>query len=143
MLNKVKMLYKSAVKKANEKIYELVTKLYINMSNKRHLNLCPNTEVLSDYRDTTVGLFNPIECIYFAIREVYDKSTILLISGVSVEYTDVIKVNIYTARPGLIIGLRGRCIDALGDKLTKYFGRKIEIKLHEVKTPVWLGPFYY
>lgn len=48
---------------------------------------------------------------------------------------DNLKVNIHTARPGLVIGKKGTGIDALRDDLRKKLGRDVTINIHEVRKP--------
>jgi small subunit ribosomal protein S3 len=49
--------------------------------------------------------------------------------------SDRIGVNIYTARPGIIIGRRGADIDRLKDELKEIVNRDIYINIKEVKEP--------
>ena len=45
------------------------------------------------------------------------------------------KVNIYTARPGIIIGKKGAEVESLRKTLQKMTGKEIFINIHEVKRP--------
>lgn len=50
--------------------------------------------------------------------------------------SEKIRVNIHTARPGVIIGRKGADIDRLRDELTKLIGGKeVQINIREVKNP--------
>ena len=49
--------------------------------------------------------------------------------------SDNIRVNIHTARPGVIIGRRGADIDRLREDLVKLIGKEAQINIHEVKNP--------
>lgn len=46
-----------------------------------------------------------------------------------------VTVNVYAAKPGLIIGRQGVLIEDLKDFLKKKFGQNIEINIHEVTDP--------
>ena len=46
-----------------------------------------------------------------------------------------LKVNIYTARPGLVIGKKGTGIDSLREDLRKKIKRDVVINIHEVRKP--------
>ncbi|MBI2876754.1 MAG: 30S ribosomal protein S3 [Candidatus Tectomicrobia bacterium] len=46
-----------------------------------------------------------------------------------------IKMNIYTARPGIVIGKKGSEIDKLKDELQKKIGKTIAINIKEVRRP--------
>ncbi len=45
------------------------------------------------------------------------------------------KINIYTARPGIIIGRKGAEVDKLKSELEKFTGRQIYINIKEIKRP--------
>lgn len=45
------------------------------------------------------------------------------------------RVNIYTARPGVIIGRRGADIDRLRNELLKISSREVQINIREIKNP--------
>ena len=45
------------------------------------------------------------------------------------------KINIYTARPGIIIGRKGAEVDKLKNELEKFTGRQIYINIKEIKKP--------
>ncbi len=46
-----------------------------------------------------------------------------------------LRVNIHTARPGLVIGKKGTGIDALREDLRKKLSRDVTINIHEVRKP--------
>ncbi len=48
---------------------------------------------------------------------------------------DEVEVMIHTARPGVVIGRRGAEVDRLRDDLEQIAGRKISIKIKEIKRP--------
>jgi small subunit ribosomal protein S3 len=58
------------------------------------------------------------------------------IPKIEIERTrDAVKVIIFTARPGIIIGKRGAEVERLQEELQKLTGRRIEIKIEEVTRP--------
>jgi small subunit ribosomal protein S3 len=58
------------------------------------------------------------------------------ISSVVIERaSEKIRVNIHTARPGVIIGRKGADIDRLRDDLQKLIGKDVQINIREVKNP--------
>ncbi len=58
------------------------------------------------------------------------------ISKVEIERAgDSVKVDIHTARPGIVIGKKGAEVDVLRSELEKISGEKIQINIQEVKRP--------
>jgi small subunit ribosomal protein S3 len=58
------------------------------------------------------------------------------ISNVVIErYANRVRVNIFSARPGVIIGRKGQDIERLRTELAKMTGKEIYIEIHEVKNP--------
>lgn len=58
------------------------------------------------------------------------------ISRVGIERTPLkVRVNIYTARPGIIIGRKGAEVEKLKNVLSKKTDKKVFINIKEVKTP--------
>ena len=58
------------------------------------------------------------------------------VSKVEVERRgEKVKVHIFTARPGMVIGRKGAEVDFLSEELTHLTGRKIDIDIKEVKKP--------
>jgi small subunit ribosomal protein S3 len=58
------------------------------------------------------------------------------IPKIEIERTrDAVKVIVFTARPGIIIGKRGAEVERLQEELQKLTGRRIEIKIEEVTRP--------
>jgi small subunit ribosomal protein S3 len=58
------------------------------------------------------------------------------IPKVEIERTrDAVKVILFTARPGIIIGRKGAEVDKLKDELQGLTGRRIEVKIVEVNRP--------
>src|SRR5262245_1402593 len=67
------------------------------------------------------------------IKKRYRKSGI---SRVEIERTrDEVKVFLYTARPGVIIGRKGQEVEKLTQDLEKLTGRRINLKIEEVGRP--------
>ncbi len=58
------------------------------------------------------------------------------ISWIGIDRTgDSIRVNIHTARPGLVIGKKGTGIDALREDLKRKLSREVTINIQEVRKP--------
>lgn len=58
------------------------------------------------------------------------------ISRVEIERTSQqVRVNIFTSRPGVIIGKRGAEVENLRRELEEMTGKDIRINIHEIKTP--------
>lgn len=58
------------------------------------------------------------------------------ISNVMIErYANRVRVNIRSARPGVIIGRKGQDVDKIRSDLTKLTGKEIYIEIQEVKSP--------
>jgi len=58
------------------------------------------------------------------------------ISKIEIErFGDKIRLIIFTARPGIVIGRKGAEIDKLRDDLKKKFGRKFTLEVNEIRRP--------
>jgi len=58
------------------------------------------------------------------------------VSEVEIERAaDSLRVTIFTARPGIIIGRKGAEVDKLRDDLTKAMGRPVHINIQEIQRP--------
>jgi small subunit ribosomal protein S3 len=58
------------------------------------------------------------------------------ISRVEIERTrDRVRVDIHTARPGIVIGRRGEAADVLRGRLEKLTGKQVQLNVLEVKNP--------
>ena len=58
------------------------------------------------------------------------------ISRVEIERTrDRVRVDIHTARPGIVIGRRGEAADVLRSRLEKLTGKQVQLNVLEVKNP--------
>ena len=71
------------------------------------------------------------------IREYVKKKLFIAgISKVEIERTaKFVKVNVYTAKPGLVIGKGGNLAENLKDELKKMIGKEVNLNLVEVKSP--------
>src|SRR5262245_37583925 len=58
------------------------------------------------------------------------------ISKIEIERTrDEVKVVLFTARPGIIIGRKGQEVELLQNELQNLVGRRINIKIEEISRP--------
>ncbi len=71
------------------------------------------------------------------IREhVKKKLFVAGISKVEIERTaKFVKVNVYTAKPGLVIGKGGNLAESLKEELKKMIGKEVNLNIVEVKSP--------
>jgi len=69
-------------------------------------------------------------------KHVVSKTKRAGISKIEIERSgNNVKVDIHTARPGIVIGKRGVEVGALRSELEKITGNKVQINIQEVKTP--------
>ncbi len=67
---------------------------------------------------------------------VKDKYRFAGIPKIEIERTrDEVKVILYTARPGIIIGRKGQEVERLQEELQNLIGRRINIKIEEISRP--------
>src|SRR3990172_8955292 len=65
-----------------------------------------------------------------------DKLARAAISRVEIERAgDRVKVDIHTARPGIVIGKRGSEVDIIRGELEKLTGKQVQINIEEVRRP--------
>ena len=73
----------------------------------------------------------------YKIRELLNKK--LAASGISkieIERTaKLVKINVYTAKPGLVIGKGGNLAESLKEELQKMIGKDVNLNIVEVKNP--------
>ena len=71
------------------------------------------------------------------IREYVKKKLFVAgISKVEIERTaKFVKVNVYTAKPGLVIGKGGNLAETLKEELKKMIGKEVNLNIVEVKSP--------
>ena len=76
------------------------------------------------------------------IREfIKDKQFQAGISRVAIERTEQkMRISIYTAKPGIVIGRQGSNIELLKKDLAKLTDSKLDINIIEVKSPIWTLP---
>ena len=91
-------------------------------------------------RNPNYWIFSPVEAVenvlklYFIDSRRYYR---LHIQGIQVDTQgDVIEVKISLRRPGLLIGSRGKDIDAVTKELTKVFGVETKILIYEIKKDI-------
>jgi small subunit ribosomal protein S3 len=83
-------------------------------------------------RDYAVFLHEDIRIRQFVKRRLYHAG----LSKVEIERAaNKAKVNIHTARPGIVIGKKGAEIEKLKSELNKLTGRECFINIHEVRRP--------
>ena len=73
----------------------------------------------------------------YKIREYVKKKLFVAgISKVEIERTaKFVKVNVYTAKPGLVIGKGGNLAESLKEELKKMIGKEVNLNIVEVKSP--------
>ena len=71
------------------------------------------------------------------IREYVKKKLFVAgISKIEIERTaKFVKVNVYTAKPGLVIGKGGNLAESLKEELKKMIGKEVNLNIVEVKSP--------
>ena len=71
------------------------------------------------------------------IREYVKKKLFIAgISKVEIERTaKFVKINVYTAKPGLVIGKGGNLAEGLKEELKKMIGKEVNLNIVEVKSP--------
>jgi small subunit ribosomal protein S3 len=50
-------------------------------------------------------------------------------------YANRVRINIYTARPGIVIGRRGADVERIRTELSERTGKEVYLEIHEVKDP--------
>lgn len=50
-------------------------------------------------------------------------------------YANRVRVSVYTARPGIVIGRKGQDIETIRAEIAKMTGKEVYIEIHEVRTP--------
>lgn len=87
----------------------------------------------------TYARFKPMQTIYAAMGFVYgrDWEKMIKITGFKISENETkITVDVYSVRPGCIIGKMGSLVDELEKVLENAFGEKTNISLHEVTLPM-------
>lgn len=58
------------------------------------------------------------------------------IAKIEIERTrNEVKIHVFTARPGMVIGARGADIEKLQEELEELIDRKVDVVVHEIKSP--------
>jgi len=58
------------------------------------------------------------------------------VSSIIIErYANRVRVNVYTARPGIVVGRKGQDIEKIRADLSQKTGKEIYIEIHEVRNP--------
>ena len=89
------------------------------------------------YADTKNGEFSDNLVEDYKIREFLKKELYSAnISKIEIERTaDKVRVNLYTAKPGVVIGKGGAGINEIKAKLQKFTSKKLFIDIKEIKKP--------
>ena len=92
-----------------------------------------------------VGILSPVTVVSKMMEKYFGFEKILMLRihaiDVDTQSADAITVTIKLNRPGLLIGKAGCHIDILEKMMTKYFNKKTDIRIVEVKNDVNL-PLY-
>jgi len=67
---------------------------------------------------------------------VKDKLKNAAVASIVIErYANRVRVNVYTARPGIVVGRKGQDIEKIRADLSQKTGKEIYIEIHEVRNP--------
>ncbi len=67
---------------------------------------------------------------------VKDKLKNAAVASIVIErYANRVRVNVYTARPGIVVGRKGQDIEKIRADLSQRTGKEIYIEIHEVRNP--------
>ncbi|MEZ4500139.1 MAG: 30S ribosomal protein S3 [Thermomicrobiales bacterium] len=95
--------------------------------------------IVSDWESTWYGERNYTEQLHedLAIRSLIEGELPRAgISKVELERSaNKVDVTLHTAKPGIVIGKQGANVERLKQKLEKNFGKKINLKIEEIKVP--------
>lgn len=131
---------KNFKKKVSDFIYNWITNFYFKETRKRQYMdkeigelQTHSIYVTKGYEKYKCSIFSPVECVYFALKEVYGNILSIRVTGITVEHKNKkeIWVNLHVERPGYIIGYHGKDIDKLTDVLTSRFGQKVKVNIVE------------
>jgi small subunit ribosomal protein S3 len=93
---------------------------------------CWDSQWFAGKKEFAKNLLEDLKVREFILKEFKSAS----VSRVKIERSsDKVRVNIYTARPGVIIGRRGADIDRLRDTIMKMIGKEIQVNIREIKNP--------
>jgi small subunit ribosomal protein S3 len=95
--------------------------------------------IVTDWESTWFGERNYTEQLHedLAIRKlILNELPRAGISKVELERSaNKVDVTLHTSKPGIVIGKQGANVDRLKQKLEKTFGKKINLKIEEIKVP--------
>ena len=151
MISKIKAYIKGTFYKIRKSIVNKCREMVYNYEFKEVLNhkieesfVYYESSVMPDLR---VGVLCPAMIVAKMIeRHIgFEKSQMLRIHGIDVDTqsVDAITATIKLNRPGLLIGKGGSSINSLEAELTKYFNKKTDIRIVEVKNDVNLPLYMY
>ena len=143
MISKIKDCIKGTFYKIRKNILNKCREMVYNYEFKEVLN----HKIEESYyeSDLRVGVLCPAMIVAKMIERHFgfEKSQMLRIHGIDVDTqsSDAITATIRLNRPGLLIGKGGNTIYSLEAEMTRYFNKKTDIRIVEVKNDVNL-PLY-
>ena len=147
MISKIKAYIKGTFYKIRKSIVNRCREMVYKYEFKEVLNhkIAESYYESSVTPDLRVGVLCPAMIVAKMIEKHFgfEKSLMLRIHGIDVDTqsADAITATIKLNRPGLLIGKGGSSINSLETELTKYFNKKTDIRIVEVKNDVNL-PLY-
>ena len=147
MISKIKTCIKDTFYKIRKNIVNKCREMVYNYELKEVLNhkIKESYYESSVVPDLRVGVLCPAMIVAKMIERHFgfEKSLMLRIHGIDVDTQsfDAITATIRLNRPGLLIGKGGSTINSLEAELTRYFNKKTDIRIVEVKNDVNL-PLY-
>ena len=147
MISKIKAYIKGTFYKIRKSIVNRCREMVYKYEFKEVLNhkIAESYYESSVTPDLRVGVLCPAMIVAKMIEKHFgfEKSLMLRIHGIDVDTqsADAITATIKLNRPGLLIGKGGGSINSLETELTKYFNKKTDIRIVEVKKDVNL-PLY-
>lgn len=134
---------KSIINKCREMVYNYEFEEVLNHKIEESFVYYENS-VMPDLR---VGVLCPAMVVAKMIEKHFgfEKSLMMRIHAIDVDTqsADAITATIKLNRPGLFIGKGGSSINSLEAELTKYFNKKTDIRIVEVKKDVNLPLYIY
>ena len=149
MISKIKACIKGTFYKIRMSILNRCREMVYNYEFKEVLNhkLEEGYYKSSITPDLRVGVLCPAMIVAKMMENHFGFEKILMmrIHGIDVDTqsVDAITVTIKLNRPGLLIGKGGSSINSLETEMTKYFNKKTDIRIVEVKNDVNLPLYMY
>ena len=144
-MSKIKAYIKGTFYKIRMSILNRCREMVYNYEFKEFLNHKIEEVYYESSSDLRVGVLCPAMIVAKMIEKHFgfEKIMMLRIHGIDVDTqsADAITVTIKLNRPGVLIGKGGSTINSLEAELTKYFNKKTDIRIVEVKNDVNL-PLY-